>query len=124
VVKVLLLAAGGAAGTLARYGLTQFAARFFPGSFPKGTLLVNLAGCFLIGIFSGMDTRGAFSLETKLFLTAGFCGGFTTFSALILESADLASKGQSVAAFLNILISVAAGFLLFFLGLQIVKGNS
>ena len=115
--RFLFLAAGGLAGTFARYFLSVWIGRAQNSDFPYHTLAVNLAGCFILGAFIGFDKIKMLGHEWKLFAAAGFCGAFTTFSTLMMETAVLAEKGQAVPGLLNILISTAAGYLLFHLGL-------
>ena len=116
--KYWVLGIGGVAGTFARVALTSFVHRFLSVEFPYGTLAVNLTGCFLIGLFAALS-GGRFPLtpNTRLLLVTGFCGAFTTFSALILETANLSQNGQIFRAALYLLFSVAAGFLFFRAGI-------
>ncbi|MBI4061769.1 MAG: CrcB family protein [Elusimicrobia bacterium] len=102
------LAAGGAAGTAARF----WAARALPAA-PWGTLAVNLSGCFLIGLFeAGAARRGWGGPHARALLITGFCGAYTTFSTLILElDALLAVSPARGAAY--VLVSVGAGLALF-----------
>ncbi len=80
---------GGAAGSLARYGLTAALQRWSI-AFPLGTLGVNLAGCLCIGFLAGLSERTAVMSDTaRLLLITGFCGGFTTLSSVVYESAQL-----------------------------------
>jgi CrcB protein len=94
--KILLIAAGGAAGTLARYGTAEAMHRFTTrAGFPLGTLAVNLLGCLLIGVLNGLFVdRLALRPEYRLMLVAGFLGGFTTFSAFGLETAMMLREGH------------------------------
>lgn len=80
---ILLVGAGSFAGGALRYVVSKL----LNANFPWGTMLVNVAGCLLIGVFYGLIERGdVASPEVRLLLTAGFCGGFTTFSAFINEN--------------------------------------
>ena len=118
--EVLSLVFGGAIGTLARYFLSGLVNQSFGSSFPYGTLIVNILGCFLIGLFISSD-KILISQEIKILLVTGFCGAFTTFSTLIYES-DLLLKFSSVyKVFFNIFLSVTLGFLFFRLGVSIGK---
>lgn len=112
--KILAIAAGSLAGGFGRYYLSGFVSRIGGPSFPYGTLLVNLTGCFLIGFFYAWSEE--MNPETRLLLMAGFCGAFTTFSTFILETSALLKNGQTLAAFLNLFLSIVLGFLLFRIG--------
>ncbi|WP_029630057.1 fluoride efflux transporter CrcB [Zavarzinella formosa] len=104
----LLVALGGAIGTLARYGVASWA---LPVSkeFPFGTLIINVAGSFIIGFFGTLTLAvGKFpvSENTRLFVMVGICGGFTTFSSFSLQTLDLLRGGSPVKAILNAVLSV------------------
>lgn len=99
--RLFLLAAGGAAGTLSRYGVSVWADRAARGVFPAGTMAVNLAGCFLIGAAWAFCERSLVSPGQRLFLMTGFLGGFTTFSTFGLETFSLMRDGEYWAAALN-----------------------
>lgn len=115
--KWIYLTVGGVAGTLCRYALSGFVYNITGASFPYGTMIVNLSGCFLIGLLSALsDEKFLLSPEMKILWMAGFCGAFTTFSAFILESADLTQNGGAMRAFLYIIGSVVLGFFVFRLG--------
>lgn len=108
------LIAGSIAGGLARFYLAGFIQRAGGASFPWGTFAVNLAGCFLIGLFaSWAGQKSWFNPQMKILLMTGFCGAFTTFSAFMLETSNLTSSGDTLKALIYIVSSVAAGFLLF-----------
>jgi len=117
---VLILAASGAIGTLARYSLSGLVYRVFGSRFPHGTLAVNLIGCFLLGFLAALaEVRFMLTPSMRLFLMIGFCGAFTTFSTLIYETFHLIRDGQTVSAFLNLVITVILGFILFRTGMLI-----
>lgn len=107
--RLFLLAAGGAAGTLARYGVSVWADRAARGVFPAGTMAVNLAGCFLIGALWALFERSLISPGQRLFLMTGFLGGFTTFSTFGLETFSLMRDGEYWAAALNAAVNNIAG---------------
>lgn len=116
-VKFFLLAFGGIAGTLSRYALAGFTYRLMGTTFPYGTLVVNVLGCFLIGFLSVLaEKKFLLGPNARLFLMAGFCGAFTTFSTFILETDNLLKDGEIIRAFLNVVLSVAVGFVVFRLG--------
>ena len=105
----LILAAGGAVGTLGRYGLSLLALPISQ-SFPWGTIAINVIGSFLIGAFGTLTlTHGRFPLgeNARLFVMVGICGGFTTFSSFSLQTLDLHRTGAVGRGFANIVVSVA-----------------
>jgi CrcB protein len=117
---ILVLCASGALGTLARYSLSGLVYRIFGSRFPYGTLAVNLLGCLLLGFLATLaEVRLALTPSMRLFLMIGFCGAFTTFSTLIYESFNLIRDGQTVSAFMNLMITVILGFMLFRVGMLI-----
>ena len=120
--KWIALVTGGVAGTVARYALSGFVHRFTASDFPYGTLAVNLAGCLIIGFLSALsDEKFLLGSNGRLLLMAGFCGAFTTFSTFMLETGNLIRDGETLRAFGNVAGSVAAGFLLFRLGILLAE---
>lgn len=112
-----MVALGSALGGVARVALSGVMYRRWGTGFPWGTLVVNLAGCFLIGVFfSWAEIRLRLSPGVRLFLMAGFCGGFTTFSTFALETFQLLKAGSLPAALCYVLASTAIGIALFFAG--------
>ena len=112
--EVALVALGGAAGSVLRYGVQKAVNT----SFPTGTLVVNLIGCFLIGCLWAVSLRGLNS-QLRLLLMAGFCGGFTTFSAFTLEGVQMMTSGRWAVFFLYTISSVVCGLLATFAGYKI-----
>lgn len=107
-------AAGCVTGGFARYAVTGSLTRLLGPAFPWGTLTVNLTGCLLIGILHSLaGARWSLSPELRLMAIAGFCGSYTTFSALMLETSHLAASGDWPRALAYYLGSGLAGFLLF-----------
>ena len=116
ITNLLLVGAGGAGGSMLRYLCLRF---FNTAAFPYGTLLVNIAGCFLAGVLTGIFFKNNAHTSLSLLLITGFCGGFTTFSAFSLDGIQLLQKGQLLWLSLYISASVFAGLLFAFLGIKI-----
>ena len=100
---LVLVGAGGAIGSVVRYLVSGFVQRAdLWGSFPAGTLSVNLIGCTVIGILGGLsDSRYLFPSGARLFVFIGILGGFTTFSTLSFETVALLRGGEAAKATLN-----------------------
>ena len=115
---LLCIGAGSCLGGMLRYLLSRFFLGLIPAAFfPIGTFLVNVAGCFAIGFFSGLYENGTLlNPQLKLFLTVGFCGGFTTFSTFVNEDASLLREGQFLSLCLYTGGSLFAGFVLLQVG--------
>lgn len=109
--KYVLLASGGAAGTLLRYFLIN-SIQTNSSQFPWGTFSVNLTGSLIIGIVAGLLTGQNVSDEWKLFVFAGLLGGFTTFSSLAIETLFLLKSGQYLIAAVYMVSTNIAGLLL------------
>lgn len=109
---------GGFLGALARYGLSGWVHRQWPlVTFPVGTLAVNLAGCFLIGVVGSLvEVRGLLSPEVRIFALIGVLGGFTTFSTLGYETFEMLRSTEYLTATANVLLHVVAGVTLVWLG--------
>ncbi|RMF93229.1 MAG: fluoride efflux transporter CrcB [Candidatus Schekmanbacteria bacterium] len=120
-IKVIMLVLGGGAGAVARYSLAGFISRIYPGLFPAGTMVVNLAGSFLIGLLWGFSEIFNISPNTRTFIFIGFLGSFTTFSTFALESVNLIRDNEKWLALINIFLSNAAAIILVFLGFFIAK---
>lgn len=118
---ILLVGSGGFIGSIARYGLQRIAEKLH-WTFPIGTLIVNLAGCFAIGLVYGLSDRSRWLTEDwKLFLAVGICGGFTTFSSFSYENIKLLREGQYGLALLYIAASVVLGLALTFTGIYLTR---
>ncbi len=116
--EILLVGAGSFAGGALRYA----AAKLLNTDFPWGTMLVNVAGCLLIGIFYGLIERGNLgSPAVRLLLTAGFCGGFTTFSAFINENFMMLKAGELMPFILYTAGSIALGLAAAWFGYWLLK---
>ena len=116
--KWVYLIAGGIAGTLLRYTVVAATLERMGPAFPYGTLIVNLLGCFLIGVFEVCAEKHLnLSPQIRLLAMAGFCGALTTFSSFILDAHHLIKTGDTLKAFGYVVGSVALGFIVFRLGL-------
>jgi fluoride exporter len=88
--NILFVAIGGMLGSVGRFLLVTLTVQLLPSTFPAGTLLVNIVGSFLMGAAVGLAERNLwFDSSWRIFVTAGFCGGFTTFSAFAFENVEL-----------------------------------
>jgi len=118
----LIVGLGGAAGSMLRYAVQKFFQAQTAATFPTGTLLVNIAGCFMIGILWSLVSRSlTWDDELKLLLMTGFCGGFTTFSAFTLEGIGLLKENRTVLFVIYVTASVVGGLLATFIGIRIAK---
>lgn len=119
---VLIIGAGSFVGGVSRFFASRFIQNNMLSSFPLGTFFVNIFGCFLIGLIYGLSERGnILNSELRLFLTVGFCGGFTTFSTFAAENVALIKDGSFVLLALYIGLSVFLGLLATYLGNLIIK---
>jgi fluoride exporter len=112
---VLAVAAGGALGSVARYLIGIGSTKLFGLAFPWGTLLINIAGSFLIGVFVELFAlKWDLPQEARVFLTVGICGGFTTFSTFSLDAYVLMERGDwwFAAAYIagSVVLSIGALF--------------
>lgn len=118
----LIVGLGGGAGSMLRYAVHKFFQVQSIATFPTGTLIVNIAGCFLIGILWSLASRSlTWNEEMKLLLMTGFCGGFTTFSAFTLEGIGLLKENKTLLFFIYLTASVIGGLLATFIGIRIAK---
>ena len=113
--NIILVALGGAVGSVCRYLLSGINTA----SFPWGTFAVNILGSLLIGLLVGLVSKGVLSPEMKLLLVTGFCGGFTTFSTFANESFGMMKAGDALLIALYVGASVVVGILAVWLGMNI-----
>lgn len=117
--NILLVGLGGAAGSMLRYA---FAVWFKHATFPLATFLVNIIGSFIIGVIFAYALRNEnFASNWRLFLAAGICGGFTTFSAFSLESLLLLQQQRMGMFFLYIFGTLLLGLAAAWLGYELMK---
>ena len=120
--RLALIAIFGAAGTLARYGLQGIVQIRTASTFPYGTLLVNLSGCFLLGLIGQFTlNRMVISPDWRMAIAVGFFGGYTTFSSLGWETAKMLEAGAWVWASAYVGASVVAGLLLSVAGVRLAN---
>ena len=113
--KLLWIALGGSLGALLRHGLSSLAQRLLSPTFPWGTLVANLVGCFLIGVLWGLATEYSFSQNVRVFVVTGGIGSLTT-STYGLESLLLLREGRILTGLGNVLLSNVLGLALVALG--------
>lgn len=123
ILDLVYVGLGGLIGSVGRYLASGAAHQIFPGLyFPIGTAVVNIIGCFLIGILTGLaEMRNLLSPEMRLFLLIGLLGGFTTFSTFGHETLALLRDGQLLHAVGNVLIQVVIGLSGVWLGYTIAR---
>ena len=120
--KLFLIALFGAAGTLARYGLQGIVQIRMGSMFPYGTLLINLTGCFLLGLVGQLTlNRMLISSDLRLAIAVGFFGGYTTFSSFGWETAKMLEDGEWLRAATYVAASVFAGLLLSVTGIHLAN---
>ena len=120
--NLLIVGFGGAGGSMLRYAVQKVFNVHSAAAFPTGTLLVNIAGCFLIGVLWSVVSRSlSWNEEMKLLLMTGFCGGFTTFSAFTLEGIGLLKENKTSLFIIYVTASVVGGLLATLIGIRIVK---
>lgn len=114
--------AGGAIGAALRYGVSLIAGGWKPFSLPAATMIVNIAGCFVLGLILGFIVKNSSLSQTMvLLLTTGFCGALTTFSTFTAETATLMDNGKLITGLIYIVLSIILGYLAFALGRYIIK---
>lgn len=115
--KLFWIAAAGALGTLARYGLGGLVQRLGGATFPWGTLSVNIIGSFLFGLIWALASEKAIiSSEMRIIILAGFMGAFTTFSTFMFETGGLMRESQWLLTAANLLTQNILGLAAVFLG--------
>jgi len=120
--RIALVFVGGGCGSVGRYLVALWAARSFGATFPWGTLMVNVAGCFIIGVIATLaDEGGTLGPDTRVFLVVGVLGGFTTFSSFSLETWRLLEASELVRAALYVLGSLALSFVGVVLGVALAR---
>ncbi len=122
VIHVVLVFVGGALGSVARYLVATWAAATYGPGFPWGTVIVNVAGSFLISVVMGLALETpAITPSVRLFLTTGFMGGFTTYSSFNYETLHFLDQGAVSRALLNLALTVVACLTSGALGLMVAR---
>ena len=117
---MFFVATGGAAGSVCRYLVGQWSLRLFGPAFPWGTLIVNVAGSFAIGLVVELIARRLnASTEMRLLIVTGFLGGFTTFSAFSLDAISLVERSTTLVGVTYIVASVTLSLAAVFAGLAL-----
>jgi CrcB protein len=120
--QVLLVAFGGAIGSVLRYYVGLWSLRLAGPAFPWGTLTVNVVGSFIIGVFAEVIARKfGGSTDLRLLLMTGLLGGFTTFSAFSLDTIGLIERGEALTAAVYVVVSVGLSLATVFAGLALVR---
>ncbi len=123
--QVVLVGLGGFIGAVGRYTLGGlFLRQTVDWRFPLSTFVVNLIGCFIIGVVSGLaEKHHFFTADMRVFLMPGLLGGFTTFSAFAYEGVFLMRRGELPIALLYTALSLICGFFAVWLGLKLIGGG-
>jgi CrcB protein len=120
--RVLLVGLAGALGTLSRYGVGLWAQKTLGTTFPYGTLIVNVVGCFLIALIFQLATSPTMISPTmRITLTTGFMGGLTTYSSFNYETTSLLRERAWATALLNVGVTLSACFVAGLLGLLVAR---
>ena len=120
--NILLVGFGGGIGSIACYLCQKYLYEWYPNPFPLGTFLVNILGCFLIGLVYGLSEKGnLLTPEWRMLLTTGFCGGYTTFSTFAFDNVNLLKNNDFLYFGLYTGGSVILGISFTFFGMAIFK---
>ena len=119
--QLIAIGVGGAIGAVLRFVISGIAYNVLGQDFPWGTLVVNMIGCFLIGLFAQLFEEIAISPNLRVLILVGGLGAFTTFSTYALENVNLLRDGQLGIAFLNVLVSTVLGVVFVFLGMALAN---
>lgn len=121
----VLVGIGGAMGAMARYGAALGVARLWGQPFPMATLLINILGSVLMGVFVGGMAKmlPAWAETARLFVAVGILGGFTTFSSFSLDTIVLIERGDVLLAGAYVLLSVVVCLIGLYLGLLVTRGG-
>ncbi|MEO6903848.1 MAG: fluoride efflux transporter CrcB [Bacteroidia bacterium] len=120
--SVIYVGLGGAIGSILRYLTYLLTAKFYSNAFPLATLIINILGCFIIGLLIGVFEHSIQpNQHLRLLLLTGFCGGYTTFSAFTSENMMLLQTNNYLSALLYIAASIVVSLFAIWLGLSLTK---
>ena|SRR5687768_11055649 len=120
--SLLLVGLGGGLGSILRWLCQKWVYQIHPHPFPWGTFLVNISGCFLIGIlYAVAEKTNVLSPDWRLFFTAGICGGFTTFSTFAFENMMLLKTGDFTYFMIYTILSIVLGIAAVFGAIALIK---
>lgn len=117
--QILLVGLGGGVGSILRFLSSELTNKYYTSSFPLATFLINILGCFCIGMLVNLIPANNNTL--RLLLMVGFCGGYTTFSTFARESFDLIQNNQMGVAFAYTIVSCVVGVCAVWLGMLLTK---
>ena len=122
-IKMMLITGlGGFAGTCCRFLTYRLCALIWGGAFPAGTFIVNIAGCLIFGLLSGIGEKGNFLTPAQsALLITGFCGGFTTFSTFAGDICILGEKGDWGMSAFYLAASIIIGLAMVWLGRYLIR---
>ena len=120
---IFLVGIGGALGSIARYLSGVLVGRLWQSSFPLATMLVNIAGSLIMGLFIGWlaRTTPTWQADARLFFAVGVLGGFTTLSSFSLDTVVLLERGETAAAAIYVLVSIVVSVAALFVGLLVMR---
>ncbi len=123
--NIVLVGFGGFIGSIMRYLVTLGSQIWLKElTFPVATLIVNITGCFLLGLFNGWaENHHFFTIQIRLFMFVGILGSYTTFSTFGYETIEMMQNGNMLPALLNVAMQVIAGLLAAFIGFQILYSS-
>lgn len=120
--KIALVMCGGSLGAVSRYGISLLSVRIWGTGFPWGTLIVNLVGCFLIGVLFTLAARARLlTPDMRLLLITGYMGALTTFSTFALETVSAGRAGMVLQSLANVLANNVGGLACTFLGIWVAS---
>lgn len=120
--RTLIVGAGGFVGAALRYAVGGLVSRVLPPDFPWSTFVVNVSGCFVIGLLAVLTERGPVAPSTRLFLMVGVLGGYTTFSTFGYETPNLVREGSHGLAVANAVGQVLVGLTGVWAGMTVARG--